>query len=103
MTAGVVQPLSAGYVCSYILHMPNELRSTFRRALKLAVPQLPEVAKGIGRSVRAVQMYRDGDRRVTPDAARRFARWLRRRARRLDKAADDLERAARKEADDVPS
>jgi len=99
----LVQSLSACHGRAYILHMTNELRSTFRRALKLAAPQLPEVAKGIGRSVRAVQMYRDGDRRVTPDVARRFARWLRRRAHRLDRAADDLERAARKEADDVPS
>ncbi len=85
---------------AYILYMSKELRSAFRRALKLAAPQLPEVATGVGRSVRAVQMYRDGDRRVTPDAARRFARWLRRRARRLDQAADDLERAARKEESD---
>jgi Sec-independent protein translocase protein TatA len=98
--SGVVQSLSICHVRAYILYMKKELRSAFRRALKLAAPQLPEVAKGVGRSVRAVQMYRDGDRRVTPDAARRFARWLRRRARRLDKAADDLERAARKEESD---
>ncbi len=81
--------------------MTKELRSAFRRALRLAVPQLPEVAKGIGRSVRAVQMYRDGDRRVTPEAALAFARWLRRRARAVEGAADELERAARKEADDA--
>ena len=79
--------------------MGNALRSAFRRALKLATPTQPEVAKGLGRSVRLLQKYREGTRRVTPEAASLFANWLRRRARRLDEAADELEREARKEVE----
>ena len=80
--------------------MPKELRFAFRRVLRLAAPKLSEVAKGIGRSPRLLTMYRKGERRVTPEAALSFARWLRKRARGLDKAADELERAAREEAND---
>ena len=80
--------------------MTKELRSAFRRALRLAAPRLSEVAKGIGRSPRLLAMYRKGQRRVTPETALSFARWLRKRARGLDKAADELERTAQKEAND---
>jgi hypothetical protein len=100
VTTPAVKSLSPLPLCAYIRNMSKELRSAFRRALRLAAPKLSEVAKGIGRSTRLLTMYRKGERRVTPDAARTFARWLRRRARRLDKAADDLERAARKEETD---
>ena len=78
----------------------TNLRSVFRRALGLVLPSLAEVAQGMDRSVRTLQAYREGTRRVTPEVAQQFARWLRRRAQRLDKAADDLERAAREEGND---
>ena len=83
--------------------MSRELRSAFRRAFRLATPTQQELAETIGRTVRLLRMYREGKRRVTPEVALRFARWLRRRAGALEDAADELERAARKEADDAPS
>ena len=83
--------------------MSKELRSAFRRALRLATATQQDVADALGRTARLLRMYVAGSRAVTPEMALRFARWLKRRAGALERAADELERAARKEADDAPS
>ena len=57
--------------------MGERLRERFVRALELAAPRLGEIAEAIGRSVRMLTMYRTGERRVTPEAARLLARHLR--------------------------
>jgi hypothetical protein len=77
--------------------MKNRLRVPFAKALDLATASTVDVAKGIGRGYRTVMAYRRNDRRVTPDATRRLAVYLRERARAFSKAADELEAAADKE------
>ncbi len=80
--------------------MTNNLRSLFVRASGLAVATFGDVAHGIRRVRRTVGMYRAGDRRVTPGAARDLAAYLRERAEAFQAAADELERAAEEEADE---
>ena len=81
-------------------NMDKNLRSVFVRASILALASLRDVAGGIKRVRRTVQMYRAGDRRVTPGAARDLAAYLRERAEAFQAAADELERAAEEEADE---
>ncbi len=80
--------------------MGKNLRSVFVRASSLALASLRDVARGIKRVRRTVQMYRAGHRRVTPGAARDLAAYLRKRAEAFQAAADELERAAEEEADE---
>ena len=80
--------------------MNKNLRSVFVRASNLALTSVGDVARGIGRVRRTVQMYRAGHRRVTPGAALELAAYLRKRAEAFQAAADELERAAEEEADE---
>jgi hypothetical protein len=80
-----------------IENMSNHLRSAFVWASDLALASITDVARGIDRVRRTVHMYRAGHRRVTPEAARDLAAYLRERAKAFLAAADELERAARKE------
>jgi hypothetical protein len=77
--------------------MGRDLRSRFATALDLARASLADLAAAIDRTPRLLAMYHSGERRVTPTAARAFAAQLRERAVRLERAAADLERAAKKE------
>lgn len=101
MKSQVLRPLSGIVFCSYYRNVSKELRSAFRRSLRLATPTQQAVADALGRTARLLRMYVAGSRAVTPEVALRFARWLRMRAVELGRAADELERAARKEDDDA--
>ncbi len=80
--------------------MSKNLRSVFVRASNLALASIGDVARGIGRVRRTVQMYRAGHRRVTPGAAQDLAAYLRERADAFHASADELERQAQKEEAD---
>ena len=67
----------------------------------MATPTQQDVANALGRTARLLRMYVAGSRAVTPEVALRFARWLRKRAGALERSAEELERAARKEDDDA--
>lgn len=75
----------------YILLMPKNLDTQFRRAAKRATASLGDVAKGMGRGYRMLHAYLRKERNVTHDAARRLVKYLRDRARQLSQAADELE------------
>jgi hypothetical protein len=77
--------------------MQNRLRAPFAKALELATASILDVAEGIERGYRTLTAYRRGDRRVTPNAARRLAAYLRERARAFNIAADRLDAAADEE------
>ena len=53
-----------------------------------------------GRGLRTLHAYRRGERRITEDAARELLEYLRAMSSDLTKAADALEAALLKEADD---
>ncbi len=73
------------------------LRSLFVRATDLAMASLNDISKAMGRVRRTLQMYRGGHRRVTPDAARSLALYLREQATAFEEIADELERTADEE------
>jgi hypothetical protein len=77
--------------------MRNSLRHPFARAARLATASLDDVAESMGRGASTLFAYLSGGRRVTPDAARALAVYLRKRARDFTRAADSLDAAARKE------
>jgi plasmid maintenance system antidote protein VapI len=79
------------------MFMSNRLRSQFLKGFHLAVATIADVAEGIGRGYRSVQAYVRDERRVTPDAARRMAAYLRDRANAMNQVADSLEEAAEEE------
>ncbi len=78
----------------------ESLRSLFVRATDLAMTSLKDISEAMGRVRRTLQMYRAGQRRVTPDAARALALYLREQARAFEGIADELERTADKEEAD---
>ena len=78
----------------------RDLRSVFIRAMDLATATSGDLAKGAGRTLRTAMYYRSGERRVTPDAARKLADYLRRRSVAFTEIADELERAADEEEGD---
>lgn len=65
----------------------------FLAAMDKAVATLGDVADGIGVSYRLLHAMKRGDRRMTPQTARRLVRYLRQRSAQIAKAADKLERA----------
>lgn len=71
----------------------GELR--FVRLTNLATASLGDIARGLDRSLAAMDKYRSGRLRVTDEVAARLVAYLRRRARGLEEAADDLERTLR--------
>jgi hypothetical protein len=77
--------------------MRGNLRSLFGRAARLSTGSLDDVAEGTGRGASTVYAYLSGARRVTPEAARALAAYLRKRARAFTKAADQLDAAADRE------
>lgn len=81
------------------VYMSTRLTEGFRTAAKTATATLGDVARGTGRHYRTLMSYQRGERRVTTAAAAALVRYLRNRARQLDKAADDLEAAKREEGD----
>ena len=76
----------------------SPLTPLFERGSSAAMVTLREIADALDVSYRTVQSYREGQRRPTPEACLTFAAYLRRRAAEIVKAADALERGARKEA-----
>lgn len=72
----------------------SELNEVYRRALEAARATLGDVAEASGRTYRTLRAYRYGDRRVTPDAARDLATYLRQRSEELAEAAERLEAVA---------
>ena len=77
--------------------MTNRLLASFRKALKVALANRRDVARALGRGYRTVQSYERGERRITVEAARALARYLRSRARAFQQAAAKLEAVADKE------
>ncbi len=75
----------------------ESLRYLFVRATNLAMASLKDISKATGRVRRTLQMYRAGQRRVTPDAARSLALYLQEQAGAFEEIADELERTADKE------
>lgn len=75
----------------------ESLPSLFVRATNLAMASLKDISEAMGRVRRTLQMYRAGQRRVTPDAARSLALYLQEQARAFEEIADELERTADKE------
>ena len=73
------------------------LRSLFVRATDLARTSLKDISEAMGRVRRTLQMYRAGQRRVTPDAACSLALYLREQAGAFEEIADELERTTDKE------
>ncbi|MGH7966411.1 MAG: helix-turn-helix domain-containing protein [Candidatus Binatia bacterium] len=74
--------------------MPPRLETSFLRGLRLALATRRDMARGLHRSYRMVQAYERGERRVTAEVARALAGYLRERAARMLRVAEDLEAAA---------
>jgi len=58
---------------------------------------MAEIARGTSRSYPTLQAYKYGHRRITEDAARELAEFLRNRAAEFTDAADQLEAALAEE------
>ncbi len=78
--------------------MGTRMEDTYLRAL--APLNVRRVADATGRAVRTFHSYRRGERRITEAAARELLVYLRAMSSDLTGAADALEAALRKEADD---
>ena len=73
---------------------------TARYLEALGLVPLAEIARGTTRSYPTLQAYKYGERRITEDAARELASFLRDRAAEFTDAADAIEAAlAEEEAD----
>ncbi len=68
----------------------------FLKALETATATLGDVAKGTRIAYRTIHALKLGSRSVTPTAARRLVRYLRRRSKELARAADRLEASIKK-------
>ncbi len=77
--------------------MSKDLRTAFIGALELARATIGDIGEAIGRSYRSLMSYRSGERRITPDAARLLASYLRSRSEMFTAAADELEAEAESE------
>ena len=80
-------------------HMRKQLERAYLGGLGLLLLRLADVAKQMGRPYRTLQSYRLGERRVTPDAGRELAAFLRARAVVLTTAAERIEAAIHSEED----
>jgi hypothetical protein len=76
-------------------HMGKALEALYLKALDLL--NLSDVSRETGRGYRTLKAYRGRDRRITSEAARELASYLRSRGRLLNEAADKLEAALAKE------
>lgn len=77
----------------------STLRSLFVRATDTARAHLGDVADALDRTRRSLQQLRAGERGTSPEVVRELAAYLRDRAKRFRELAEELERAAEKEAD----
>ncbi len=93
----MTRPLPLACSVHIFLYMRKDLRTAFIGALELARATIGDIGEAIGRSYRALMSYRSGERRVTPDAARLLAGYLRSRSEMFTAAADELDAAAQKE------
>lgn len=73
----------------------NMTRRRYLEALRLV--NMSDVARVSGRSLRSLQSYAGGQRRITPEAARELIQYLRTYVHKLTKAADKLEAALTEE------
>ena len=77
--------------------MGTQMEDTYLRAL--APLNVRRVADATGRAVRTFHSYRRGERRITEAAARELLEYLRAMSSDLTGAADALEAALQKEAE----
>ena len=77
-------------VCT-IPHMGKSTEDAYQQALGML--NASRVARETGRSLRSLQSYGDGSRRVTEPAARELLDYLRRQSAELTEAADALQAA----------
>ena len=78
--------------------MGTPMEDTYLRGL--ARLNIRRVADDTGRGLRTLHAYRRGERRITEAAARELVEYLRAMSSDLTGAADALEAALRKEAED---
>ena len=78
--------------------MGTQMEDAYLRAL--APLNVRRVADAMGRAVRTIHSYKRGERRITEAAARELLEYLRAMSSDLTGAADALEAALRKEAED---
>ena len=78
--------------------MGTRMEDTYLSAL--APLNVCRVADATGRAVRTLHAYRRGERRITEAAARELLEYLRAMSSDLTEAADALEVALQKEAED---
>jgi len=78
--------------------MGDKVISRYLEALELV--SLAEIARGTSRSYPTLQAYKYGERRITEDAARELASFLRSRAAEFHEAADAIEAALAEEGED---
>lgn len=65
--------------------------STFRRLTNQATTTLGDLADGAGFSRTSLDKWRSGERPVSRVGVQRLARYLKRRARELDRIVEELE------------
>jgi transcriptional regulator with XRE-family HTH domain len=82
----------------YPLSSWSPMRALFTHALRAASPTIQALAKATGVSHQSFRAYRLGTRTPTPATARALAAVLRAQARHLGTLADQLERAAKAQA-----
>ncbi len=73
---------------------------TARYLEALALLPLTKIAEGTGQAYPTLQAYKYGERRVTTDAARKLATFLRDRAAEFEQVAEALEAAIAAEESD---
>ena len=71
-------------------------------ALDVATPTLRDVAAWMDTSYHTVRSWRLGNRAPAPTVQQRLARALRKHGNRVLRAADQLERAARRQLGELP-
>ena len=76
--------------------------TTVSTALGLATPTLRDVAEWMHTNYHTVRAWRLGNRIPSPKAQQRLARALRKQGNRVLKAADRLERSARRQQEGQP-
>ena len=79
--------------------MGERLNKAMNRVLDLAPMSITKLAEEAGLHHITLRRWRMGSRSVSPDAALKVAKVLKRRSKELDKLARQLERLAREEAE----
>ncbi len=81
-------------VCT-IAYMGDRVTARYLEALGLL--PLADLARGTGRAYPTLQAYKYGERRITENAARELAAYLRQRAGEFERAAEAIEAALAEE------